>query len=516
MSDTSDAFGRVAKGAVITFTSTIIGYGLSLFTRIFSSKLLPPAEFGLLVLGITILQIVSRVGDLGLHRGIARNLPRSSNPRGEFTAALVLGLLTGTISGFATIFIAGNLAMVFDEPGFETTLIVVGLGVVGSVLFKLFGGGFRGAEDAIGRSVLQIAKQSTIFTGVILGVVFVGGATGGMLGWVVALFLTVGFAVWLYSRRVDRQVVERRVRVSVGTHGPALVRFSLPLVGAATIWVILHQVDNIFLGYFLESRQVGIYDAGYSLSRLIIMLLLPAEFLFLPITSVLHQEDDLATFRSIYYLTTKSVLLLTVPVYVTLVIFGPELLMFAFRPVYEAGGVVLAILATGFMMNVILGPSRQALTAVGDTDMVLYGAVGGLGINLVLNVALIPQYGMEGAATATAISFTTINVIYVAKLFRDLSVWPVNARIVAITAISLGLLSSIAVLAFDDPSSGIISVFLFGSVAIGLHLTLVILAGGIGDQDVAVLKHANQELSVNLAPLISMLQRARQLRRFHR
>lgn len=506
MEDTGEAYETVAQGAVVMFVSTIAGFALALLTRVLSSKLLTPAEFGLLILSITLLQIAARIGVLGLARGLARSLPRSSDRAGEIVAALIIALVSGAIVGGILVLSAGGLASFFGEPELAALLTVVGAGVLASVVFQVLGGAFRGEEDAVGRGVLQIFKQVSIVLGVVGGILVFGGSLGGIVGWATALFVTVVATIVLFVRRSSVRPTIGSVSPSVREHGPALVRFSLPLMGAATIWVLLHQLDTLFLGYFLESDKVGIYDASYSLSRLIILFLLPAEFLFLPVTSALHQHREMATFRRIYYLTTKAALFVTIPGYVTLVAFGPELLSFVFKPAFSVGGVALTILATGFMVNLVLGPSRQALTATGTTDLVFTGAVVGLVTNAILNAALIPRFGLEGAAIATGVSFAVINLTYVGSLVRHYDVTPMSVRVTATAVISTMVLFALAHLLFGQRSTSIWLVVAFAIGAVVIHALFSVAAGILEADDVALLERVNAEHGLGLEPVIDAIR----------
>jgi O-antigen/teichoic acid export membrane protein len=64
----------------------------------------------------------------------------------------------------------------------------------------------------------------------------------------------------------------------------------------------------------------------------------------------------------------------------------------------------MAILAFGIVVRASVGPCESVLTMTGQERIcaVAYGIA--LGVNLTLNVFLIPAYGLIGAATATALA----------------------------------------------------------------------------------------------------------------
>jgi O-antigen/teichoic acid export membrane protein len=507
MGDANKAYGRVAGGALITVASTALGYSLSLLVRVMSAKLLPPAGFGLLVLGITVLSLGARIGALGLPRGLARNLPRTSDKQGMLSAGLAIASIAAITTGSLLALVSNNVALFLREPAFGPVMQVVSVGIVVSVLHKVIAGGLRGYEDAVGRNSLRIIKQVAILAGVVSGIVVWGTARGGTLGWVLGLVVTIvaGLTLLAVRRRLVGSLPAGSCAIT--DHSRELVVFSLPLMGTAAIWILLHQMDNLLLGFFTESAAVGFYDASYTLSRTVILFLVPAEFLFLPVISALHHDGELQAIRDVYYLTTKSVLLVTLPGYLLLVVFASELLSLFFTTAFQEARSALWILATGFFVNVVLGPSRQALIATGDTQTIFRRAAVGFVLNLVLNVILIPPFGIVGAATATAVSLTVINVLYLTYLYRDYGIRPLRWRIVGICFLSGGVLASGLGYLAGNGTVPVIKLIALGVVAYLTHAVIVIITGGIVEEDIAVLEQADDVLTVDAHRVAAVLSR---------
>jgi O-antigen/teichoic acid export membrane protein len=75
-----------------------------------------------------------------------------------------------------------------------------------------------------------------------------------------------------------------------------------------------------------------------------------------------------------------------------------------FGPDFVAGAPALRILLLGHMLAFLCGPVAVILVMQGHERLVMWTALGALVCNAGLNLALIPNYGINGAAAATALS----------------------------------------------------------------------------------------------------------------
>src|SRR5262249_20232042 len=75
-----------------------------------------------------------------------------------------------------------------------------------------------------------------------------------------------------------------------------------------------------------------------------------------------------------------------------------------FNPEFEPGYAALAILAVGFLVVAAMGPVETILLMKNEQRLAAAAAVGACALNVLLNLVLIPGFGMEGAAFATACS----------------------------------------------------------------------------------------------------------------
>ena len=505
MGENGDAYERVASGAAIVLFGNIFGMGLAFLTRIVPARWLSTSEYGLFALGITILSATALLGNLGLYEGIARNIPRSDSPNLVFTTGLLVATGFSILLGGIAIFFAPLIATVLLGREFTPVLRVIGVGIPLMVIIKVITGGFRGKEDAIGRVITQnFLMRGSVFAFVILYITFDYGATGATVGWIIGLALTVvgGLGLLEWRNKLISPLSDWKKALTVETI--PLLRFSLPLMGAATIWQLLQETDNLFLGYYLQSADIGVYDAGFTLARLVMLFFWPIGFLLLPVVSDLKATKDQSEIKRLYTLITKWMTVLTLPIVLFLISFPNLIMSTVFSSSFESGGIVLAIISATFFTHIIAGANRQTLTAIGNSKVVFKGMISALLLNILLNISLIPQFGIKGAALATAISYWLLNIFYNYILYEIIKIQPITWQLIKILAIGSSLFSGVYVLFQYVIEPTFLWLFIVAVLYTFAYATAFIFTGGLEERDAELLLQLNEKIPINIMPLVQL------------
>ena len=129
----------------------------------------------------------------------------------------------------------------------------------------------------------------------------------------------------------------------------------------------------------------------------------------------------------------------------------------------------------------------MTIKAIKKTRIDLWASVGALLINIVLNILLIPMYGMIGAAVATATSYMIYNIIDLIILYKNTGVNPFHWDLVVPffpTIIVIIVLTHFYTL--KDPS--IIKLLLIGLTILAIHLLSIMATTGLTDEDKMLIK----------------------------
>ena len=208
------------------------------------------------------------------------------------------------------------------------------------------------------------------------------------------------------------------------------------------MWLVLGTMDTVMLGYFKDPAEVGIYNASVSLARVFNTIAAPIMFMFLPVATEYFAKQSFTELSSLYKIFTKWIFSVSLPIFMILMFFPEIIITTLFGARYIEGAMCLRIIVLGYLSSLILGINNVALTASGKTMVQMWLSVATIGLNFALNILLIPRYGSNGAALATALSFTAFNALVSLVLYRHAKVQPFSAnyfKAIAAAFISLGL-----------------------------------------------------------------------------
>jgi O-antigen/teichoic acid export membrane protein len=186
---------------------------------------------------------------------------------------------------------------------------------------------------------------------------------------------------------------------------------AVPLAFAASMQILNSNIDIIMLGFFEPAEQLGVYRAVVQTSTLVGLGLMAVNPVVAPQFSRLYAQGDQRRLQRVVIRSARLIAALTIPVAVVMIFFGDKVLSLVFGPAFSTGYVPLVLLTTGELGNALFGSVATLLNMSGHESRTARGVAIAAGTNVVLNLLLIPSFGLVGAATATAISTILWNSI---------------------------------------------------------------------------------------------------------
>jgi O-antigen/teichoic acid export membrane protein len=107
-----------------------------------------------------------------------------------------------------------------------------------------------------------------------------------------------------------------------------------------------------------------------------------------------------------------------------MVLFAGPILKLLWGPQYTAAATVLVVLVVGEIMGEMTGPVNKLLQSDDRTKLVMKNSFGHLVLNVVLNVLLVPSFGLFGAAVATTVSVIAIDAVLVYEVRSKVGINP--------------------------------------------------------------------------------------------
>jgi len=426
----------VARGGVVNFIGTVAGFVDPLFL-IFVSHALGAGMLGSFVLASTYLALVQRITTAGLDKGLLRHVPlarASARPEREVPAVLGTALRVAVGGGVVGALVVAGMARVIVGAGGEDPsgqgawwLAWMALALPAQTLTAVLLTAVRGTS----RMAPYVVVQNFVVPAIQLAITVVGVALGGGSGlligaFVASAYLGVAVSTVVFRRAFPDVSLRGLLRASPGR---GLLAFSLPQGLTDLLNLLLGRVDVIMIAAFFPRRPelVAVYAIASMLAGTVKKVRLAFDTSLSPVLARLLERDARLELTRVYQRTGTWVWLVYALVGGGLCLGAPLALRLAGAEFVEDWGVV-PLLVLGRLVNAAGGPAQTALLMSGRSRLELGNNLLTNLANVALNAALIPLWGVYGAAVATSLSLTLFGVLRVAQVARLVGLVPDLAR----------------------------------------------------------------------------------------
>lgn len=189
-----------------------------------------------------------------------------------------------------------------------------------------------------------------------------------------------------------------------------IVNTSYPMALSAISYFLMQSVDVLFLGAFDSFESIAYYSVAVKLATVTSLALISVNIVIAPKIAKIYNDKNFPELKSMIRKATRINVLISLPILIILFSFS-EFLLSMFGNSYTLAKNAFLILLMSQFFNSISGPSALYLNMTGRQKILNLILLGSLINNVVLNLLLIPEFGMVGAALATAISFVVSKLI---------------------------------------------------------------------------------------------------------
>lgn len=474
--DRADIAGLARRG-LLSLAGAAVSAVASLLVVVVITRGVGKIDAGKLFSATSIFVIAESLCALGTSTGLVyfiarvRAFGRGDSVRGLVRTALVPVGVASVAAAAAIFLLAPTLAAVISSTPDDTMTVyirVLAVFLPCAVLFDVLIAGTQGFHTMTPTVVLEkIGRPS-------LQIMLVVVAT--MMGsiWMLPLAWVGPYAVGLL---LVAAAMARLVRgePSSATETPTTVvarsrfwRYTGPRGLAAVAQLALQRLDIVLVAGFLGPREAAIYTAA---TRFVVLGQLGSQAVALavqPKFSELLARGDLLGTRNVYRTSTAWVIAVTWPIHLLVGVLAP-LILLVFGRGYDEGRWVVVILAAAMLVATGCGMVSMLLVMAGKTTANLANVGIALVTNVVLNLVLIPRYGLTGAAIAWAASIVLSNLAPLLELRISLGVHPfgrASAAVATLAAVTLGALPGLGWL-FGLSDKAVLALSVVGLVLYG-------------------------------------------------
>lgn len=405
----SDFISKVAE----TFLTRVFLIGVGLITSVIVARILGPDGRGLYAAAAVVGSIGVQFGNLGLHGANTyyASLDRRSLPELVGNTLLVSFAFGGLCAALAwVIFLL-----------FPTLAPLKGILLVLALTWVPFGLAYMLMQNLLLavqeiRTYNKIELLSKILgLGLICLIIILGAVTVETIFSTGLIVLAIG-GIWVLFRL--RPYLDRPPILSLPLFKEN-IRYGLKAYLAAFFGFMVLKVDLLMVKYILGEEQTGYYSIAVSMADMIYMLpMVIGTILFPKLCAMSDRNEKWINARKVFCVTGIVMVIL---VNFAALVAGP-VVQFLFGAAF-----LPAVPAFVWLMPAIFALSVNTIlmiyfASIGMPPITVYSPMIAVALNIILNINIIPLYGIVGAAISSIVSYTLMlctSLVYISLVQRN-------------------------------------------------------------------------------------------------
>jgi len=388
------------------------------------ARLLTPDEYGILFLSISVLGSVALLSKLGIAKSGARYISKyKENDPGQVPHivkyTLSFNLIAIVTTSLILVWQAELLAAILGEPGLVPFLLIGSLYVFGYTLSKYYRIVLQGFERIDLSSKVYITDRTARIIMSILLVLLGFGAIGAFVGYVIGFLLAALLGtIYTYmeiSGLDEGDNLDGKLRWNI-------TKYTLPVTFTSMAGVLDNYLDTILVGYFLGPFGVAIYTVAKQVEAFIQAPIAALGFTIAPSFEVQKSNNKIERASRVYETSLITSLVVYIPACLGLIAVAGPLVELVFGSRYSNGSGVLQILAVYAIFRAVTKVTGEGLDFLGRAkDRAKIKFITAV-LNVILNVILIPKYGVQGAAIATVSTYSIYTIFNYYIMNKELAI----------------------------------------------------------------------------------------------
>ena len=181
------------------------------------------------------------------------------------------------------------------------------------------------------------------------------------------------------------------------------IQVTIPMFLIASLGFILNRTDILILGIMLDTSQAGIYAVASRIASLILFGTFAVNAIVAPIIAKLYTEGKMGELQRIIKRSTRGLIAYAIPACILLLVFGGKFLGL-FGSEFVEARTALAILTAANTLTAFFGTVMYIMMMTNNQNPAAIIMLGITILNAIMNIVLIPLFGLVGAALATGLS----------------------------------------------------------------------------------------------------------------
>lgn len=394
------------KSILTILSGSTLAQLIPLFTEPILVRLFTPLEFGILALFLAVATIFSSVATARYEMAIV--LPKSDQSAVNLLfLSLLIAVFMTVVSGIIVFLFGHNISLLVNAPELREFLIWVPLFVFVAGVYQSFNM-WTTRKKYFKNMAASKVSQSGSNAAIAVGSGFAGANAFGLIlgqigGWF-AGSIPLFFKFWKRDRKLISEVSSKQLKEEARKHS------DFPKVNSMHV---LSDIGQQSLFNFILSRFFGGSILGFY-SRMIRIVKVPAGFIGSAVGQVFYQKageqwQKNQNIRSLYASQLKLMLLLGLPIFGILALWGSEIFGFVLTEKWAIAGEYAQILSPWLFLNFAISPFTHIPLITGKQKTFF-------ALSLIMNIsvlmALIIGYYWKGNIETALYLVCSIQVVF--------------------------------------------------------------------------------------------------------
>ncbi len=494
-----------AKGVFNIFWGLVVSSIISAISLMVVAGILSEGDYGLVAIALTGPALIGVFRDWGVdwatikYTAQYRSENKEANVKNVIASVVIFEILMGFALSIFSFVVSGYMATALDRPNIVPLIQIASFTIFAEAIMKATQASFTGYEKmeyhSITSIILSTLKAGFMITLAILGFETYGAVVGTTVAYLIAGVISLILVYMTIYKPLRKQYLDK---LEIFSTIKTLFRYGLPLSISAIVGGFLSHFFNVLLPNYCSDALIGNFNVALNFGSIVSFFVMPILTVLLPAFSKLDAKKEKETLGNVFQFSVKYASLLIVPVAFMVMALSQPGVSTIFGTKYSHTPLYLALYVVTFVYTAFGYLSiENIIKSQGKTDVNMKLALLSSGIALVLNVVLIPTFGILGFLATNIVSGIPSLVIalwWIKKNYSATINWISSAKIL-LASILAAVVTYVVTLQLSLPSwmNLIVGAILF----LATYLVATPLFGAINKADIRTF----QEIVCGLGPL---------------
>jgi O-antigen/teichoic acid export membrane protein len=415
---------KIARNTLLLTGTEFLSRVMSIVLIILVARRLGPVLMGIYAFGLTFVRLLEILVDFGLDRFIQREIGRRPEQSGPLFSQVFSLKLAIYLIGAAAVFLLGNFLI--TEPLKRWVVWILSLTIFFRSQATSTNAFFRATQKVKYESVV-VVTQRLVYTSAGLVAILMGYGLLTLVSFeLVAQMGACATGWWLFRRKVGNPF--HAVHMS---HLKTLAYAAQNFLYIRLALTVFNSVDLLMLSFLSGDLATGWYAAAVRLYAALDFVPDAFSGAFLTVLSR-KVKEGWSAFVLVFQYFFKYVFILGLGFAAILGGLAPQCLVTLFGISFQPAIPTLMLLAPGLVLNFINLALSNAIIALDEEKKILANFSAAAGLNIAMNLWLIPLWQQNGAALATLLSELAVLILQLRALgwnrVKDLGLFDLARR----------------------------------------------------------------------------------------